>query len=336
MVRQLTYLSIASILLTTWVSCQVSGPSYGQWEKKGGLEAYRIHTSKLRGAFVAGDQTQAVKGSGHGLKGLVFLPTGKDLHPEEGTLGQVSRSVGIFNLYRVYSRTAPYGALRQDAARVRQLVDGAELTWPASEERPVEVQVVWRVTGPAQVDLRLVAVADEPLQNFEIILANYVAFDMTKGVYVAGQEGPQLFRIRRSVGHGNEENYSFFPLGAEARRAQQQSGRILSSWKWRSHVCAEDAALPIAFADDGKTQIVLMGEPESTSAICVTPTPSNPPPEGWSGVALHTALYFSLFCRDVDAGERLTARARLVVLEQPKDSRERHGELYEEFLSGRS
>jgi hypothetical protein len=315
-------------------------PNYGQWEVKDGLEAYRIQTSKLHGAFVAGDQTHAIKGCRHGLRGLVFLPTGRDLHPTDGMLEQTSRRRvdGLLNLFRVYSGPAHYGALRGEAAQVRRLADGAELTWPASEKRPVEIRAVWRVTGPAQIDLSLVAVPGEPLEDFEILLANYVALDMVKGVYVKGQAGPELFRVRPSAEYGNPENYPFFPLGVDARRQQRQSGRFSagSIWKpWKSHVTARDAALPIAFAEDGKTQVVLLGEPESVSAVCVTPTPSKPPPEGWNGTELHSALYFSLFCRDVAAGERLTARARLVVIEQPEDSLEVHRELYEAFIAER-
>ena len=102
MVR-LTYLSIASVLLTTWVSCQAPRPSCGRWEKKDGIESYRIQTSELRGAFVASDSTRQVKGSGHGLRGLVFLPTDKDLHPADDMLDQLSRRRldGILNLFRV-------------------------------------------------------------------------------------------------------------------------------------------------------------------------------------------------------------------------------------------
>jgi len=341
MARHLIYLSIAiALLITAAASCQISRPNYGQWEKKDGLEAYRIQTSKLRGAFVAGDHTHAIKGCRHGLRGLVFLPTGRDLHPADGMLDQLSRRRvdGFLNLFRVYSGPAQYCALRGEAAHVRQLADGAELTWPASEQRPVEVRALWRVTGPAQIDLSLEAVAGEPLEDFEILLANYVALDMVKGVHISGPEGPELFRVRPSPEYGDAENYPFFPLGVDARRQQQQSGRFMSGsiWRrWKSHVTARDAALPIAFADDGKTQVVLMGEPESVSAVCVTATPSTAPPEGWNGMELHSALYFSLFCRDVAAGERLTARARLVVLEQPKDSLEAHGKLYAEFVAGR-
>jgi hypothetical protein len=337
MVREVTCLSIGLLLLA---SCQVSRPSYGQWEKKDGLEAFRIETSSLRGDFVAADHTHAVKGCRHGFRGLVFLPTGRDLHPVEGMLDQTSRRRvdGILNLFRVYSGPRQHGALRGEAAEVRQLADGAELTWPANEGRPVEIQAVWRVTGPAQIDFSLVAVPGESLQDFEILLASYVALDMLKGVHLSGQAGPELFRVRPSAEYGDRENYLFFPLGVDGRRGQQRSGRFKSGsiWKsWKSHVTAADAALPIAFADDGKTQVVLLGEPESVSGICATATPSEPPPEGWNGMELHSALYFSLFCRDVVAGERLMARARLVVIEQPKDSLAAHGKLYEEFLAGR-
>ena len=110
MMRQLTYPSIVLLLITTWVSSQTSRSNYTQWENNDGLEAYQFHTTKLRGAFVADDGTMKVKGSGHGLRGQVFLPTGKDLHRVDKEPCKGHRRAGISNLHHIYSKTAPLSA----------------------------------------------------------------------------------------------------------------------------------------------------------------------------------------------------------------------------------
>jgi hypothetical protein len=97
-------------------------------------------------------------------------------------------------------------------------------------------------------------------------------------------------------------------------------------------VPAGRAALPVIFAENDDTQLVLMSELESTSAVCVTPRPDSGEPEEWNSVQQHSALYFSLFGQDVEPGKEYRARLRLVVLPRPKDSAAVHRQLYKTFV----
>ena len=77
--------------------------------------------------------------------------------------------------------------------------------------------------------------------------------------------------------------------------------------------------MPLIFAESDNTHIVLMSAAKSTSAVCVTPVPEDVAsnPETWNPVQQHSALYFSLFGHDVEAGKEYRARMRLVVIEKP-------------------
>ncbi|MHC4996605.1 MAG: DUF6797 domain-containing protein, partial [Planctomycetota bacterium] len=286
----------------------------------------------MSGTFVAREQRAEFKGSGHGLRELIFKPTGRDLHPAEGNIAYYRWHRGLLNLYRVYSKTESFGALRDDVASVRRLPDGAELTWEAVDQRPVKVKATWRVTGPAQIDFTLEAKPSRDIEKFEIILANYVSFGMTKGVYLFEDGSPKASDIRPGPDLGGEKDYPFFPMNAQARKNQPESGKLHSSWKWPTYLTPQNAALPLVYATDDDTQIVMMGDMGSTSAVCVTPTPAMGPAADWTGVEKHSSQYFSLFCRDVNAGETLTAHARLVFMKRPSDPTETHQRIYAGFL----
>ena len=104
---------------------------------------------------------------------------------------------------------------------------------------------------------------------------------MIQGIYLDGLSGPVLTRLRPQAEYGDPLNYPFYPLNEQARVVQENSGRIHSDWKWKSVVPVNRVALPMAFAENENVQLLLMAEPESTSAVCVTPTPTSGTPEDW-------------------------------------------------------
>lgn len=312
-------------------------PVAGEWKVEEGVEAFYFETPELEGMIVGRDERELGKGYGkHGLRSLVHQPTGFDLHAPEGPVGAKRRHQGMMNLYRVYGARETFGALRDDQAEVEQLKDGARLTWAATEERPVKVMATWRVTGPAQIDLEVVAVPERVIENFEILPATYVDVLMEKGMYAVGDGEGDVEILRTMETPGERPQYPFFPLGEKARTMQEASGRMGSSWEWPSYVHAGEAALPVIFAENDEVEIVLMSDPGTTSAVCVTPRPAEGEPEEWNSVGQHSALYFSLFGRDVAAGEECKARMRLVVLPAGGDGDEeladRHRKSYEAFL----
>ncbi|MEM8955047.1 MAG: hypothetical protein AAGD22_12925 [Verrucomicrobiota bacterium] len=329
-------LFVVSLVIGISVVGAPAGPD-GEWRVEDGVEAFHFETPELSGVIVGRDERDLGKGYGkHGVRGLVHVPTGSDLSAPEGPVGAKRRHQGMVNLYRVYGEGETFGSLRDDQAEVERLTDGLRLNWRSTEERPVEVTASWRVTGPGQIDVEMVAMPERAIENFEILPATYVDVLMEKGMYAEGEGEGEVTILRQMDTPGERPQYPFFPLGEDARAMQEKSGRMGSSWIWPSYVHAGVAALPIIFAESEDVEIVLMGDPEAVSAVCVTPKPEAGEPEEWNSVGQHSALYFSLFGRDVEAGEECRARMRLVVLPAGGDGDEglegRHRELYEDFL----
>jgi hypothetical protein len=302
------------------------------WRTLDSIEALHFDTEVMKGMFVARDGRDLAKGFGlHGIRDLTYK--GHDLSAPEPPVGGRRRHQGILNLYRVYSATESFGALRDDQAEVEQLENGARLTWPASESRPVSITGTWRITGPVQIDLLIEARPTKSIDNFEILPSVYLAVKMAKAIYLEGPDGPAIKKVRPHADYGDPLNYPFYPLNEKARVAQENSGRIHSDWKWRSIVPKERVGLPILFAENDEVQVILMADPESTSAVCATPLPASGSPEDWNSVQQHSALYLSTFGHDVEPEKTYTSRIRLVVIDRPADSRSTHLELYRKFLS---
>lgn len=305
----------------------------GDWHTSDGVQMFQFETSALQGKFIAGDQRELPRGyARHGLRDLLLQPSGRDPHAPSGEVGGKRRHAGMLNLYRVYSATESFGALRDEDADIEQSPDGATLTWPANDERPVTISATWKISGPAQIDLKIVADPQRDIENFEILLANYVALDLFKGIYLE-KEGLPVFSETAVQGG----NYGFYPLNEEARKPLANSGRVHSSWKWPSFIPEDDAALPLVVAGNDSYEILLMSDPQSTRAICVTPNGEDgAPPETWTNIEQHSSMYLSLFSRDVRAGEPLTAHARLVLHEKPSEKAsnpsEAHQRIYARFL----
>ena len=307
----------------------------GEWHVDEEFQAFHFETEFLQGRFVAQDLRDLSKGFGrHGFRDLIFKPTGEDLHAPKGAVGARRRHQGILNLYRVYSANETFGSLRDDQALVEQRPDGALLSWPATEERPVEIKATFRLTGPAQIDVEVTALAKQDFENFEILPASYFPVDMEKGIYRSEEGKAVLLRLGDGeIPGGDRPQYAFYPLSEAKREAQENSGRTSSSWIWPSYIPKELAALPIVFAESETTQVVLLGEPESVSAVCATPRPSSGNPEDWNSVQQHSALYFSLFAQDLKAGESCHARMRCIVARRSEDPASFHEELYRSFLA---
>lgn len=246
-------------------------------------------------------------------------------------MGAKRRHQGHLNVYRVYAGKETFGALRDDQAEVERLQDGAKLTWPASEKRPVTVSATWRLTGPARFDLLIEATPTRDLRNFEILPASYCPVEMVKHVYLDRAGEPTPVVVKTPGDAEAAKLYPFFPLTANDRAPQRASGRIQSTWKWPTVVEPKLAALPMVFAADERTEIILMGESSGTSAVCATPRPDTGRPEEWNSVGQHSALYLSLFCREVAAGRTVRNRARLLFRKRGADPDAERLRLYRDF-----
>ncbi|MDF1660109.1 MAG: hypothetical protein P1U58_21020 [Verrucomicrobiales bacterium] len=302
------------------------------WIKEDSVEAFQFSTPIFEGVFVAHDARELGKGFGkHGLRKLTYK--GQDLHAPESKVGAKRRHQGILNLYRIYSANESFGSLRDYEAQVEKLDNGARLSWQASEERPVAISATWRLTGPAQIDLTIEATPTRSITNFELLPATYTPLEMVQGVYLGDPEAPQLTILRPTAESDENETYPFYPLGEKARKAQEETGRLHSDWTWPTFVASETAALPIVFAENESIQVIQFADPDSTSAVCVTPTPESGDPSDWNKVEQHSALYFSLFGHDVAAGTSYHSHIRFLVIDRPGNTEAVHLKLYREFLS---
>ncbi len=308
-------------------------PSAGasEWKRGDDMDAFHFDTGDFVGVFVADDKRELGRTYAlHGLRHLSYK--GHDLNAPENEAGTKRRHQGHLNLYRVYGASETFGSLRDEHAHVEHLEDGARLTWEATEERPARFVATWRISPPAQIDVTIEATATRAIKNFEVLPATYVPHGILKGIYLEEEGKPALTTFRPEP--GRHEAYEFYPHGEKARDAQENTGRIHSSWKWPTELREEVAALPIVFGGNDDFHIIQFASPGETSGVCTTPTPeSGDPNTDWTNVEKHSALYFSLFGRDVEAGETVVARIRQLVIDTPEDPAKVHRELYEKFLA---
>ena len=325
------FFPIVLLIFVSICTLNTSSADAFDWKTTEGVDGFHFKTNDMQGVLVGKDTRDLGRGFGkHGIRDLTYK--GHNLSAPEPPVGGKRKHQGALNLYRVYSSTESFGSLRDDQAQLERLDDGARLTWPASDERPVTISGMWRITGSAQFDLLVEVTPTKPISNFELLPAVYLAVHMGKFIYLDGSNGPRIHALRPDKHSGDPLSYAFYPLGEKARPAQENSGRIHSDWKWKSVVPKEQATLPIVFAEDEFVQVVLMGEEKSISAVCATPLPTVGSPEEWNSVEQHSALYFSLFGHDVEPGNTYIARMRLQMIDKPADTQVAHRQLYQTFV----
>ncbi|NRB75359.1 MAG: lactonase family protein [Verrucomicrobiales bacterium] len=303
------------------------------WQNDGEFDALYFKTTVLTGTFIAHDHRDLGKGYGrHGFRDMTYK--GIDLNAPEGPVGAKRRHQGLLNLYRIYGVNETFGALRNDEAEVVPQEDGARLTWPASEARPIAISATYTISGQSQIDVLLEATPTRDIKNFEILPATYLPVEWEKFVYLQGESAPEPTLLRPSGNEDDDLKYPFYSMSKSDRDAQEKSGRTTSTWQWKSILPEPLAALPIVFCGDNKVQVIQFAAPDSVSAVCATPKPEAGDPEEWNSVGQHSALYFSLFGRDVKAGETVSSKIRLLVIDTPDQVAETHRELYDSFLRG--
>jgi hypothetical protein len=233
----------------------------------------------------------------------------------------ISGAFGLFSHYRLLDAEARYGHAAWDwASQSRLLADGSvEVSWSADKEHPFDLKAVYRWTAPGTFDVTTSVTPQKELPRFEVFLASYFQGFPASFVYVKGcpETGgkPGFLEAKKSVA-----DWQMFPRDDEAVKTIQD-GR----WKrppnpvdWK---IMPALAAPLAMRRDAKTGLaaVLMASADDCFAIST--------PYGEDG---HRSLYFSLFGRDLKAGETAAARSRLVIGRDISD--ERAVELYQAYL----
>ncbi|MDP3000817.1 MAG: hypothetical protein Q8N47_25260 [Bryobacterales bacterium] len=263
--------------------------------------AFQFDTGVLKGTLRA-------QGRSIGLLPVTHAPTGAPM----------ARSMGLFGVYRVFSDGRRYGNGMWDfPSQATPAGDGAvTVRWPPADERPFELQAVYRWSGPASLDIEVSVRPERDLHGFEAFLASYFAERFTSSTVLA--KGGRWLAADRDNGA-----WQMFPRGPEAVS-------LIRDGRWKippnpvDWVVRPEFDEPIAVRRDPASGLAaaIMAPAQDCFAIA-TPEQEDS----------HYSLYFSLFGRDLKKGETARARARLLVLTAPREERIR--DLYREYTRGK-
>lgn len=261
-----------------------------------GDEAYRFDTGTLQGTLRSGGQSR-------GLSSLIHVPSGITLD---------GGGAGILSHYRVFTTNHRYGQAAWGwPSQSKRLADGAvQVLWPAGDDHPFELTVVYRWRTPNTLDVETTVKAHQTLPQFESFLACYFSKDFpASSVYAKHDSSTDTVAGFATT----EQAFGDWQMFPRDRRAVGliQDGRWDKEPNPVAWAIRPDMALPIGIrrhARSGLTAIV-MAPPEDCFAIS-TPYIG----EG------HFSLYLSLFGHTVWAGKTATAHSRLVVADAPTDA----------------
>ncbi len=247
---------------------------------------YAFDTGVLEGRLNAG-------GKALGLTGVVHKPTGRPL----------AGGLGLMHPYRIFSGSRRFGDGARDWKITSRLLDdgGVEVRWQPPFDVPFELSAVYRWHDATTLDVHVCVRAVDDLPAFEVFLASYFHAGFADPfVYVDDpDEGPALLRGERAMGE-----WLMAPRD-EAAVAMIRDGR------WRIQPSPVDwAILPplagsLAVRRDRQSDLAaVVMAPEADCFAVSTP---------YARDAGHRSLYLSLLGRDVAAGGRAEARARLTI-----------------------
>ena len=251
---------------------------------------YEFDTGILRGGL-------RLAGKGLGMTSAVHVPTGTTL----------SGAYGILSYYRVFTTNKRYGTAAWSWPGTSKLLpDGAvQVTWPEADDRPFEMVAVHRFRDDSTLDVETIVRPGEDLSKFEVFLASYFheSFPLTKVLVTPDPKivGKRTFlTAKKSFG-----NWQMFPRNNDVLS-------IIRDGRWQKQPNPVDwkimppMAKPIALrrGDKAAPTAILMAPPDDCFAIST--------PYAGEG---HYSTYFSLFGRDIEAGQTARARLRLVVID---------------------
>jgi hypothetical protein len=266
---------------------------------------FTFDTGVLRGKVRAG-------GKSLGLTSVFYMPSGKRL----------DRSNGLFSHYRVFTKGVRYGVGAWDWPSEPKLgQNGAlEIRWAAAAGRPFELRANYRWRDPATLDLETIVKAGGDLAGFESFVASYFEGFTNAAVFVAqspeNNSQPGFLPARKSYA-----DWLMFP---------REPGVVplIKDGRWKLEPNPVDwtimpvMAKPIALRRNpasGLTAVLMSPASDCFAIAC---------PHQAEG---HGSVYFSMFGRDIRAGETLRGRTRLVFASSPTE--QEIFKLYENYLA---
>ena len=239
---------------------------------------------------------------------------------------------GIFSYYRVFSTGKRYGNAARDWPTVTLVLpDGAvEARWAPAKAHPVAMTAVYRWTAADVLDLETSVTPDEEMPGFEVFVSSYFVPGFRASVYAQSPDDAQAKpgfipadRTPQSKG-----GYVMFPRDREAEE-------MITDGRWKIPPNAVDWALirwlaaPLVMRRDetrGLTGLMMIPPDDCFAVSC----PWNRESREQGG---YRSLYFSLFGRDVKAGQTVRAHTRLVIRRNLSDAKA--VELYQQYLKER-
>ncbi len=280
-----------------------------------GEGVFTFDTGVVKGRLQAGPHSQSIVS-------MIDVKSGQELAHE---------GVGIFSYYRVFSTNKRYGDAARDWPNTSRLLsNGAvEIVWPPAADHPVELRATFKWIAPDTLDLVTFVEPQIAMPDFEVFLSSYFNQNMDSYVYAKSgyhTQGAPTF-LAADVNPLVRGTYLAFPRDLDAAKILYD-GR----WNYPPHPVqfslTQRFECPLCMRKDRDTgmTVLLMSRPEDCFAI-ETPYNMRPP----DGVASHASLYFSLFGRDIQAGEKVKASTRLII---GKDIPEKRAlEVFEKYIS---
>ncbi len=219
---------------------------------------------------------------------------------------EISTGTGLLNHYRVFTKGKRYGyGARRWPSTAKLLDNGSvEVSWPATLERPFEIQASYTWTAANSIDLITKVQAKEQLESFEIFLASYFQPSFTDS---------RVFASRDPRG-GNEAGFisADKELGEWLAFPRDELATVVikdGRWELEPHPLTwtmmptfEQAIAIRRDSQSGLTTVSLTWRDECFGVF----TPY--------GEEKHISNYMSIFGRDFASGEIAQSHSRLVVL----------------------
>ncbi len=261
----------------------------------GDAGTFQFDTPELQG-------TLRGPGRSFGLTAATHLPSGR----------KVLGSHVLLGVYRVFSDGKRYGNAGWEWPSTARLNDDGSVTVEtvADADRPLAVRGTYRWAAPATLDLELDVTPARDVHGFELFLASYFdpAFEQA-GVDV--RENPQAQgRPGFMAALQTQGDWQMYPRDDAAVELIQDGRWTLppNPVQWAIQPKLGRTLAMRRVPGTGLTAL-LMARPEDCFAVAM-PCQTD----------VHFSVYFSLFGRDIAAGQTAHAHTRLQLLESPADA----------------
>lgn len=219
---------------------------------------------------------------------------------------QIAGRYGVMNIYRVFSDGKRYGEAGWGwPSRAERRRDGSVvITSQADKSRPFTFSAHYRWISPTTLDLRIEVVPRRELHKFEVFLASYfdASYDRCQVNVRAPSGGAEETTFKtadRSLG-----NWLMFPRDQAAIKLIQDGRWQLPPHPVEWAILDEHARPLVVRRKKSGTAVLLMARPQDCFAVAM-------PYE----TEAHYSVYFSLFGRDLAAGQPAVAHASMTVVD---------------------